>query len=350
MSNFKLGSGYKKGKKPLIIMVISLLFLAIISVLLCYFWYKSQLKPVNPSEQSVTSFVVETGDSPNLVADRLEQEGLIKDAKAFKLFIKLNRYGSLMPGEYSVSSGYDARKVADSVFNSKPSTVKITLIPGKTVADYKKTFIDAGYRPEDVEAAFNYEYPNLSLKDKPENQSLEGYLHPQTYTNLNRLEDTPIKIISTNLDETDQLITESFRKSIAEKGLNIHQAFTLASIIQQESPDPEIQKKIAQVFLLRLKQDISLGSDVTFIYAAKISGQKSSPDIDSPYNTRIHKGLPPGPIGTFNQSALDALVNPAEGDYLFFVAGDDGNTYFSKTDAEHEALASKYCIELCKIY
>ena len=297
MSNFKLGSGYKKDKKPLIIMVISLLFLAIISVLLCYFWYKSQLKPVNPSEQSVTSFVVETGDSPNLVADRLKQEGLIKDAKAFKLFIKLNRYGSLMPGEYSVSSGYDARKVADSVFNSKPSTVKITLIPGKTVADYKKTFIDAGYRPEDVEAAFNYKYPNLSLKDKPENQSLEGYLHPQTYTNLNKLEDSPIKIISTNL-----------------------------------------------------KQDISLGSDVTFIYGAKISSQKSSPDIDSPYNTRIHKGLPPGPIGTFNQSALEALINPAEGDYLFFVAGDDGNTYFSKTDAEHEALASKYCIELCKIY
>ena len=86
------------------------------------------------------------------------------------------------------------------------------------------------------------------------------------------------------------------------------------------------------------------------MYAAKISGQQSSPEIDSPYNTRVHKGLPPGPIGTFNQSALEAVAEPAEGDYLFFVAGDDGNTYFSKTDAEHQKLTSEHCIELCKIY
>lgn len=350
MSNFKLRSGYKKGKKLLVPAVVILLILALIGLSAGYFWYKNQLKPVKPGEQEAASFVVETGDSPNVVADKLKKQGLIKDASAFKLFVKLNRYSNLFPGEYTVSPSDDARKVADSVFNSKPNTVKVTFLPGKTIADYKKAFTDAGYAPEDVEAAFNYKYPNLSLADRPEGQSLEGYLHPQTYTNLNKLEDTPIKIISTNLDETDQLVADEFKQAIAKEGLNIHQAFTLASIVQQESPDPETQKKIAQVFLLRLKQDISLGSDVTFMYAAKISGQQSSPEIDSPYNTRVHKGLPPGPIGTFNQSALEAVAEPAEGDYLFFVAGDDGNTYFSKTDAEHQKLTSEHCVELCKIY
>lgn len=350
MSNFKLGSGYKKGKKLLGLGIVILIALILIGGLIGYSWYKNQLKPAKIGEQKVFLFIVETGDSPNIVADNLNKQGLIKNANAFKIFIKLNRYSNLLPGEYAISPGYDARRVADSVFNSKPNTTKVTFLPGKTIFDYKKAFMDAGYAPEDVEEAFNYKYPNLSLVDRPEGQSLEGYLHPQTYTNLNKLEDTPIKIISTNLDETDQLITEDFRQAIARDGLNIHQAFTLASIIQQESSDPEIQKKIAQVFLLRLKRDISLGSDVTFIYAAKINGQQSSPEIDSPYNTRIHKGLPPGPIGTFNQSALEAVINPAEGDYLFFVAGDDGNTYFSKTDAEHQKLTSEHCIELCKIY
>ena len=151
--------------------------------------------------------------------------------------------------------------MADSVFNSKPNTVKVTFLPGKTITDYKKVFTDAGYAPEDVEEAFNYKYPNLSLADRPEGQSLEGYLHPQTYTNLNKLEDTPIKIISTNLDETDQLVADEFKQAIAKEGLNIHQAFTLASIVQQESPDcPSLLIKVKTRYFSRFRCNIYVRS------------------------------------------------------------------------------------------
>ena len=121
------------------------------------------------------------------------------------------------------------------------------------------------------------------------------------------------------------------------------------SLVQQEVGDTEVQKQVAQVFLKRLKEDIQLGSDVTFFYAAELTGEDPSPSLDNPYNTRLYKGLPPGPIGTVTRGSLNAVANPAKGDFLFFVAGDDGNTYFSKTLEEHNANVKKHCIELCKL-
>jgi UPF0755 protein len=91
-----------------------------------------------------------------------------------------------------------------------------------------------------------------------------------------------------------------------------------------------------------------LGSDVTFIYAAAITGQPATPGLDSPYNTRKYGGLPPGPISNFNITALQAVANPTSTDYVYFVAGDDGKTYFSRTEAEHQALTRQHCIKLCE--
>ena len=95
---------------------------------------------------------------------------------------------------------------------------------------------------------------------------------------------------------------------------------------------------------------MALGSDVTYRYAAVLTGQEPTPFIDSPYNTRKYPGLPPGPISNVSKVSLDAVANPTASDYLFFVAGDDGVTYYSKTAAEHEALAKEHCKKLCSTY
>ncbi len=102
------------------------------------------------------------------------------------------------------------------------------------------------------------------------------------------------------------------------------------------------------MFYNRLKHNLPLGSDVTFIYAARQLGVTPSPDLNSPYNTRIHKGLPPGPISNMTISALEAVAHPAPGNYLFFVAGDDGTIHFARTAQEHEQNIQKYCHNLCK--
>lgn len=147
---------------------------------------------------------------------------------------------------------------------------------------------------------------------------------------------------------------------ISIRGLSLYQAITLASIVQRElncegKPTEggrqercyTYQRTIAQIFLKRLRENISLGSDVTFIYAADIMGVAPSVTIDSPYNTRIHTGLPPGPIGAPGILALRAVANPTSTDYLFFIAGDDGLIYFASDQAGHEANIAAHCQKLC---
>jgi UPF0755 protein len=130
--------------------------------------------------------------------------------------------------------------------------------------------------------------------------------------------------------------------------LSVHEALTLASIITQEVPKAEDKAIVAQVFLKRIKNDIPLESDVTVFYAAKITGKVATLDIDSAYNTYRNKGLPPGPVSNVTESSMRAIIQPATTDYLYFVAGDDGVTHFSKTLAEHQALTRQYCKQLCQ--
>ena len=140
------------------------------------------------------------------------------------------------------------------------------------------------------------------------------------------------------------------------RGLTLYQGITLASIIQRESigcgsgvETCEDQRKIASVFYNRLKANMPLGSDVTYQYIADKTGVERSPNLKSPYNTRIQKGLTPGPIASPSLSALNAAADPINSDYLYFLSGDDDITYFAKTNEEHEANVKAHCQKKCQI-
>lgn len=142
-------------------------------------------------------------------------------------------------------------------------------------------------------------------------------------------------------------LAQDMQSALAAQGLNVFQGITLASIVEQETSNSADQPIVAQVFLSRLKQNMSLGSDVTAIYASAIAGVKTNLNINSLYNTHLHTGLPPGPIGNFTADVLRAVAHPATTDYLYFVSGDDGIMHYSHTEAEHEAAVSQYCIKKC---
>jgi UPF0755 protein len=127
----------------------------------------------------------------------------------------------------------------------------------------------------------------------------------------------------------------------------VHQAIILASIVEQEVGLKTDRPIVAQVFLKRYKEEIPLGADPTARYGAIMNGREPSVLYDSLYNTRIHKGLPPGPIGNVSVTSIEAVAFPAQTSWLYFVAGDDGVTHFSKTLEEHEELTRKYCTKLC---
>jgi UPF0755 protein len=184
-----------------------------------------------------------------------------------------------------------------------------------------------------------------ALTDKPKGANLEGYLYPESFQKT--ADTTPKHIIKLSLNEMQLRLTPDIRQAISKQGLTLHQAITIASIIEQEVSNPIDRAQAAQVFLKRYRSDMPLGSDPTAFYGARLDKKSPSVSYDSPYNTRIHKGLPPGPIGNVTDQSLKALAFPAGTDWLYFVSGDDGRTHFSKTLEEHQALTKKYCTKLC---
>ena len=128
----------------------------------------------------------------------------------------------------------------------------------------------------------------------------------------------------------------------------MHEGVILASIIEQEVSSDSDRPIVAQVFLTRHKIGMQLGSDVTAFYGAYIAGVEPTVSYDSPYNTRLHSGMPPGPISNVSKSSLHAVASPANTDYLYFVAGDDGKTYFSHTLDMHQELTRQHCKTLCQ--
>jgi UPF0755 protein len=142
-------------------------------------------------------------------------------------------------------------------------------------------------------------------------------------------------------------LTPEIRQAFSSQGLTVHQGVILASIVELEVSAAPDRAQAAQVFMKRYKSNMPLGSDVTAFHGAIIAGKEPSIGYDSPYNTRLRTGLPAGPVSNVTESSLQAVANPAQTDWLYFVSGDDGKNYFSKTLQEHEELTKKHCTKLC---
>ena len=292
------------------------------------------------------------------VSAMLEEEGLIRNELAFNLYSRLIHAGArLQAGEYSLSPSESAQEIMDHLLSGSVDQFSITFLPGATLrrlpgetdsnrTDIKSALLDAGYGEEEIETAFKAKYDHPLLASRPATADLEGYVFGETYTFASS--SSVKQILETTFDQYYQVVEENnLIEGYEAQGLTLHEGIILASIIQREVSGTADQRQVAQVFLDRLEMGMSLGADATFEYGAKKEGVAINPALDSPYNTRKFTGLPPGPISSPGVTALTAVANPAEGDYLYFVSGDDGKNYFAKTNAEHEANVQKYCQKLC---
>ena len=254
-------------------------------------------------------------------------------------------------GSYSLSPQMTVQEIVDILVSGKVNTELVTILPAQRLEQIEESFLEAGYSSQEVIEALdpdNYSGHPV-LVDKPPVATLEGYLYPESFQVT---ESTPLQaVIEQSLDQLDEAFTDEVKESLRVRhGLTLHEAIILASIVEREVSNPADRTKVAQVFLKRYKENISLGSDPTALYGALLFGIEPSVFADTPYNTRLYAGLPPGPINNVSADSLRAVAFPASTDFLFFVSGDDGNTYFSNTQAEHEALTAEHCIELCRSY
>jgi UPF0755 protein len=180
--------------------------------------------------------------------------------------------------------------------------------------------------------------------------SLEGYLFPDTYRFPRGV--TAEKVIATMVARFRHVLQTKFHDDMAADSTNLHAVVTLASLVEKETPDPAERPVVAGVFTRRLEKRMLLECDPTVIYAARLAERSiavihvSDLKFDSPFNTYLHTGLPPGPIANPGESSLRAAFLPANGDELYFVSNNHGGHFFSRTLAEHQRNVARYRREL----
>lgn len=319
----------------------------ILGAVAAFGWYTMSLQPASPGNEGRIRVEIAPGTSPSSIAQLLEEKRLVRSRFAFEIYLRMSgTTNNLQAGTYSLSPSESTPAIVDHIVAGKVDQFSLTFLPGATLSQHRTRLLSAGYSEAEVDAALKKPYDHPLFASKPETADLEGYIYGETYKFDSSA--TVEEILEETFDHYYQAITkDNLVEGFKAQGLSLYDGLTLASIIQREVPSAADQKQVAQVFFKRLSIGMELGADATFQYAAKKLGVPPSVNLDSPYNTRKYVGLPPGPIATPGVTAMQAVASPAAGDFLYFVSGDDGKTYFSHTLEEHEENTAKYCQKNC---
>lgn len=311
--------------------------------------YFANLKPVNSANHTVQSVVIEPGSTVDEIGKQLEDAGLIRSAWAFKLYVSSKEARSdLQAGTYSFYPAQSVAEIVALLTHGKIATDLITILPGQRLDQIRATLLAYGFSEADIAAALDpvNHRGNPALVDKPAGASLEGYLYPESFQKTSNT--TALVIVDQALDQMEKRLTPELRQAFAAQGLSTYQGIIVASIVEKEVANEADRAQVAQVYLERLRIGMRLEADPTAHYGAFLAGVAPTVTFDSPYNTYLHDGLPPTPISNVSGGSLEAVAHPAGTEWLYFVAGDDGVTHFSKTLAEHEAATQQFCTKLCR--
>jgi UPF0755 protein len=276
------------------------------------------------------------GLSTRAIGARLVAAGIVRDSLTFRAALwKSGRNTRLKAGEYRFAEPISPLAAIDRLNRGDVFVVRITFPEGLNVFEMAKVFESKGFGSAEsfVEAGRRF----------------EGFLLPETYA-LPRHTDAP-KLVHQMNQAFERALTPEIRAAAAARDLNIQQLATLASIVEKETGNPAERPLVASVYENRLRIGMPLQCDPTVIYALELAGRyngnirRDDLSLDSPYNTYRYPGLPPGPIASPGLASLDAVVHPAESEYLYFVSKNDGSHVFSKTLAEHNHNVQHYQVD-----
>ena len=272
------------------------------------------------------------GSGTQSIAAQLEDSGAIRSRLAF-LILRALKGDKLKAGEYRFDHAAPATEVYARIARGDVYTIAFTIPEGYNIFDIADAVAKAGLVSHDKFLAAERADTNLISDLSPNAPSLEGYLFPDTYRFPHHI--TAEKILST--------MVHRFRTEATQLGMtgDMNRDVIMASLVEKEVAQGPERPMVAGVFFNRLAHNMPLATDPTIIYAALLNNRwrgtiyASDLKYDSPYNTYIHAGLPPGPICNPGLAALKAVLSPAHTDYLYFVADGQGHSVFSATLAQH---------------
>ena len=313
-------------------------------------WY-CITKPYQGFASEGVFVTVPHGASSRGVARMLESNGVVRSAIAFEIYARRHPRRSLEAGEYFFNHAASGREVFWKLAKGEVYEIPFTVREGETLYDIAHD-LEAGHflaADDFVKAASD---PMLVRDIDPHALTLEGFLFPATY----QMPRHPVAV------ELTAAMVKKFKEQWARisppmagddktrlaSGYPIASIVTLASLVERETPKKEERPLVAGVLENRLRKDMMLQCDPTVIYALEQEGRYNGTltgadlHVHSPYNTYEHTGLPPGPIGNPGEASLRAALQPAQTDYLYFVANTQGGHFFSGTLEEHNRNVTKY--------
>lgn len=325
------------------IFIILILFAALSAAY--FFYFRFQVYHSKGSRTAAKMFKIEKGEGTESIAGRLSKENLIVGKFQFYYYLKTrNLLNKILPGEYEIIGNMTIPEIASTITEEQNKFIKITFPEGwnsEKIAERlaangfsRDEFLDVAKNPPDELTS------RLSFFDMlPRGIALEGYLFPDTYFFSRKMNAEDIaKRILTNFDNK---LTTELREEIKKQGKNLEDIMILASIVEREVNSEEDRKIVGGIFWNRIKNGQPLQSCATIAYILGVNKKQYSFEdtrIQSPYNTYMHTGLPPGPISNPGISSIEAAIHPEKTNYNYFLSDPEtGKTIFSRTIEEHNA-------------
>ncbi len=307
-------------------------------------WYLSHYANT-PAAPGASAQVVriQPGAGAVVVAARLHGRGIIENPRLFRLLVRIHeRRGLIKAGEYELSGAMTPADILDRLIRGEVMLHRLTIPEGYTAAQIAQVVGWAGLAEPEAFMEAVHDADLIAAYGIPAD-SLEGYLFPDTYHFAATV--TPERLVRTLVNRFFTVFDPSRRQRAEEMGMTTHEVVILASIIEKETAVAEERSLIASVFHNRLDQGMRLDSDPTVIYGIKdFDGDLTRQHLNSPtsYNTYKLRGLPAGPIANPGEASLAAALYPADTDYLYFVANDNGSHQFSTNLQDHNRAVRKY--------
>ncbi len=315
-------------------------------------YQKAIVTPVSNNSEEM-EFVIEEGESTDQIAQRLEEAGLIKSKLYFKLYLRQNSMAStIQAGTFDVPQNLSMKELVEVLQNAQIPDITVVIPESLMIIEIADILEDGfsvnpepSFSKEEFLTLTDTTTPAVNLNiPAPADQTLEGYLFPDTYTFP--ADSNAEYVLNAMLDQGFRTkIYEKYLTEINQSEYTLYEILNLASILERETKHPDDRPIVADILLRRLENGWKLEVDATLLYYYKdwtheITYQDL--ELETPYNTRVHGGLPPTPICNPGQETVNAVLNPEPNDYWFYVSDTEGNLHYATTIDEHNTNVQQY--------
>jgi len=304
-------------------------------------------QPYKGYEESHQLIVIQRGSMVPQIARTLKSHGIVRSSWLFEWYARLShRPLVLQAGEYRFEGPINLPTVTEKLRTGLVHQYRVTIPEGLIMDEIAQRFIAQGFGTREKFLEAMKRTALINDWDSVAGDNLEGYLFPDTYFVTRDMSEQ--QMVDAMVANFQKVWTPERRKRAEELALTTRETITLASLIEKETALSSERSLVSAVFHNRLKKNLKLACDPTVIYAVRLVKEydgvinQSDLELDSPYNTYLYPGLPPGPIANPGLESIDAALYPAKADYLYFVSTNDGRHLFSTSYRDHTRAVAQY--------